>query len=393
MEEGNESLHVGRGFGYIAGLVMFVGRSGLLDLSHMAAWGGFLALVLTLLGVDLFLLHRKPHEIRLREALIGAMIPVVCALAFAGAIYVVYEYHLLEMGTIPDSVKGRAREMWPDSGNEAVLMYLTGYLIEISLSADNVFLFVLLLNFFVVPKIYQHRVLFWGVLGALVMRAVMIIAGTALIQRFEWIILVFGVFLVFTGLKMLFSGAGEADPGKSFAVRIARKVLRITPGFHEQNFFVRVPAGGAEGGKAGAARLWATPLFLALICVEVTDVVFAVDSIPAVFAVTYDPFIVFTSNVLAILGLRSLYFLLAGVMDKFHYLKMGLAVVLAFVGVKMLLPALGRWVGNWQGGHEYHWHIPTPISLLVILLALLVSIIASLAFPKGGGGGQGQGGS
>jgi tellurite resistance protein TerC len=373
----------------------------------VAAWAIFLGVVLVLLAVDLFVLHRKPHVISMREALIGASIPALIALLFAGAIYILYQYHFFHLGVIPPDVKPHERQMWPDTGNEAVLMYLTGYIIEISLSADNVFLFVVLMTYFSVPKLYQHRVLFWGVLGALIMRAGMIIGGAALIRQFSWIILVFGGFLLFTGIKMLFSGDKEPEPDKSFAVRLARKFLRVTPDFHGKSFFVRVtapppaadsPAGTSsddtlaytskeglipEATKKMPAGLYATPLFLVLICVEVTDVIFAVDSIPAIFAVTYDPFIIFTSNIFAILGLRSLYFLLAGSVDKFHLLKYGLAIVLTFVGVKMLLPWVGALYGKWMGHPEgYEWHIPIPVSLAVIVVVLLGSIILSLAYPK-----------
>lgn len=334
-------------------------------MTHIILWSGFITLVLALLALDLFVLHRKPHEIKLREAIIGAVVPVICALLFSGVVYYLYEKHFLELGNDPPGSAARDASFWPHNGTDAVQMYLTGYLIEISLSADNVFLFVVLMGYFAVPARYQHRVLFWGVVGALVMRAVMIIAGAVLLAKFSWIILVFGVFLLLTGIKMFFRGEEQPDPGKSLAVRLARKVLHVTDHYHEQKFFVR-----CENGK-----LMATPLFLVLVAVEFTDVIFAVDSIPAVFAVTYDPFIVFTSNVFAILGLRSMYFLLANVVDKFYLLRYGLAAVLTFVGIKMLLPWFGRLL-------DQNWHVPTPVSLAVISVFLLASVAGSLAFPK-----------
>ena len=352
------------------------------DLAHLAAWGGFLVLICLLLAIDLFVLHRKPRQIQMREALIGASVPVLFALLFAGAVYYLYETHTFGLGIDPAGITAKAAAFWPDNGNDAVLMYLTGYVIEISLSADNVFLFVVLMTFFVVPGVYQHRVLFWGVLGALVMRAGMIIAGYELLQRFEWVILVFGFFLLFTGVKMLLAGEQKKDPGKSVSIRLMRKMLPVTSEYHGKSFFVRLatPAG---------MKTFATPLFLVLVAIEITDVIFAVDSIPAIFAVSQDPFIVFTSNVFAILGLRSMYFLLAGVIDKFHYLRVGLAVVLTFVGVKMLLPWAGDWVSYWrglEGAAAHHWQVPTPVSLMVIVVVLLGSVVASLAFGQRGGG-------
>lgn len=342
--------------------------------STLLAWGGFLLFVLLMLFFDLFVLHRKAHEIRFKEALIGVSVPVTVALAFVAFVYWAYNSHFLDLGILPAYVNAadpRVVKMWPTTGDNAALMYLTGYVIEISLSADNVFLFVVLMNFFRVPGAFQHRVLFWGVLGALVMRAAMILAGTVLIAKFNWIIVVFGGFLLFTGIKMLFSGEEEPDPSNSIAVRAAKKAFPITHEYHGQSFFIR-----------NAGMLVATPLFLVLVCIEFTDLIFAVDSIPAVFAITNDPFIVFTSNVFAILGLRSMYFLLAGVMDKFHYLKIGLAVVLAFVGVKMLLPFAGEWIGQATHGHPYHWHVPIYISLTAILLTLTASVVASLLWPN-----------
>ncbi len=336
-----------------------------MDLHHAMAWGIFLAIILGMLAIDLFVLHRKPHAIHMGEALVGAMVPVTAALLFIGAIYYAYEHHLFDLG-IP---LASHREAAPLGGSEAALLFLTGYLVELSLSADNVFLFVILMSFFKVPRELQHRVLFWGVLGALVMRGVMILAGSALLSRFEWIIYIFGGFLIITGIKMIFSGEPK-DPSDNLAVKLVRKVLPFHDGFEGKNFFTVV------NGKRVA-----TTLFLVLVCIEFTDLVFALDSIPAIFGITRDPFIVFSSNVFAILGLRSLYFLLAGIMDKFHLLKYGLAVVLGFVGVKMVLPGLADLYMHFSG-HEAHWEIDQFVSLGVIVGALALSIVGSLIFPS-----------
>jgi tellurite resistance protein TerC len=247
-------------------------------------------------------------------------------------------------------------------------MYLTGYLVELSLSADNVFLFVVLMSFFKVPRELQHRVLFWGVIGALVMRGVMIVAGTALIARFEWLMYLFGLFLLYTGGKFMFGSEGPKDPSQSLVVRLAHKVFPFMHGYDGKKFFSR---------RNG--RVVGTTLLLVLICIEFTDLIFALDSIPAIFGITLDQYIVFTSNVFAILGLRSLYFLLAGIMDRFHLLKYGLAVILAFVGVKMMVPGLGDLVGHFQN-KTYEWHINQYLSLGVIIMSLVVSIGASLLF-------------
>jgi tellurite resistance protein TerC len=238
-------------------------------------------------------------------------------------------------------------------GPEPALQFLAGYLIEKSLSVDNLFVFALLFSFFAVPAVYQHRVLFWGVLGALILRGLFVAAGTALISSFHWIIYVFGAFLVFTGARLALAGEGEVNPDKNPLLRLSRRFLPLTPGFEGQRFFVR---------RAG--RVLATPLFLVLLVVESTDLVFAVDSIPAVFAVTQDPFLVYTSNVFAILGLRSLYFLLAGAITRFYYLKLALGAILTFVGVKMLIADL--------------FEIPVAISLGVIAGLLVLAVVGSV---------------
>ncbi len=291
-------------------------------------WVGFNAFILAMLAVDLGLFHRRAHEVSLREATVWSAVWMALALLFNAGIYVF-------------------------RGKEQAVQFLTGYLIEKSLSVDNIFVFALVFGYFAVPKIYQHRVLFWGILGALVMRAAFILAGSALLARFHWIIYVFGAFLIVTGIKMALSRSSEIDLEKNPLLRLARRLVPVTDGYREGHFFVR------EGG-----RWLATPMFLVLILLESTDLVFAVDSIPAIFAVTQDPFLVYTSNIFAILGLRSLYFLLAGVMDRFRYLKLGLAAVLVFVGVKMTLAEV--------------YKIPSAVSLGVIALTLALAIGLSL---------------
>lgn len=296
-------------------------------------WIGFNAFVLFMLALDLGVFHRKAHVVSFREAIAWTVTWVGLALLFSLGVA-----HF--------------------GGSEKAVEFLTGYVIEYSLSVDNIFVFALLFSYFAVPAQYQHRVLFWGILGALVMRATMIGAGTLLITKFAWIIYVFGAFLILTGIKMIVKKEEEIHPERNPVVRWFKKLMPVTSGYRGDKFFI------IENGVRHA-----TPLFVVLLLVEVSDLIFAVDSIPAIFAVTKDPFIVYTSNVFAILGLRSLYFALAGVMDKFHYLKIGLGVVLSFVGMKMLL------------GHT-EWKIDTHFSLAVIVTILLTSVVASLIWPR-----------
>lgn len=296
-------------------------------------WIGFTVFVLAMLALDLGVFHRKAHAVSLKESLAWTTVWVALALVFNAGV-------------------------WHYAGSQKALEFFTGYLIEKSLSVDNIFVFALLFSYFAVPLKYQHKVLFWGILGALVMRAVMIGAGVALITRFTWIIYIFGAFLILTGIKMIVKREEEIHPERNPVVRWFKKLMPVTSDYREDHFFVR------ENGLR-----MATPLFVVLLLVEFTDLIFAVDSIPAIFAVTTDPFIVYTSNVFAILGLRSLYFALAGVMDKFHYLKIGLGVVLAFVGVKMLL------------SHS-PWKLDTLVSLGVIVTVLAASVVISWLRPR-----------
>lgn len=304
--------------------------------SSIWMWVGFNLLVLILLAFDLGLLHKKQREIRVREALWLSFGYFVIACLFGLGIF---------------QVMGR------DAGYE----FFTGYLIEKSLSLDNIFVFALIFTHLAVPSQYQHRVLFWGILGALVMRAALIAAGATLISTVHWIVLLFGAFLIFTGIKMLLTINAKPDLENNRFVLLARRLLRITPDYRGEKFFVR------EGGA-----LWATPLFLALVLVEATDLVFALDSIPAIFAITKDPFIVYTSNVFAILGLRALYFALAGIIHRFHYLKYGLSLVLVVVGTKMIL--------NGFFGEKI---IPVEAALLVTLLLIGGSMLISLWTSRG----------
>ena len=351
-------------------------------------YAGFVALVLALLGLDLGVFHRKAHVVSVKEALGWSAFWIALGLSFAGFIYAGYENHWLGLGLFPDmmtlspQVVEGVGTVYND-GASAVVKYVTGYLVEKSLAVDNIFVIAMLFGFFAVPQIYQHRVLFWGILGALVMRGAMIAVGAQLIQRFTWIIYVFGAFLILTGIKMLFLKADETDPNRNVVVRLTRRLFPITERFHGPHFFVRagssashqapVPGAAQETDRVvDAARpgvLLATPLFLALVMVEFTDLIFAVDSIPAIFAITADPFLVFTSNVFAILGLRSLYFALAGMIHQFRYLKVALAVVLMVVGVKMMTHA---WLKALLGAH-FNLYL-----LAVVLLILAAGVGASL---------------
>ncbi len=298
------------------------------DAQHLELWAAFWAIVVVLLGLDLAVFNRKAHQVSIREAAIWSVVWIGLALLFGVGI-------------------------WWLLGREQALMYLTGYVIEKSLSVDNLFVFLIIFKYFQVEPRYQHRVLFWGVFGAIVLRTVMIVAGAALVARFSWLLYIFGAFLLYTGIKLGMDKGTEVHPDDNIAVRIARRFIPMTSAFHGQKFFI----------KTNGKRL-ATPMLLVLVTVEFSDVLFAVDSIPAIFGITQDAFIIMTSNIFAILGLRALYFLLAGIMDRFYYLQKGLAAVLTFIGIKMLIE---------------HWvHIPTEVSLAVVFGILGLSIVASL---------------
>src|SRR4051812_2168401 len=289
-----------------------------------------------MLAIDLGVFHRSAHEVSVKEAAIWSTVWVALALGFN---YGIYHFR----------------------GEQAGLGVLAGYLIEKALSVDNIFVFVLIFSYFRVPPAYQHRVLFWGILGALVMRGAMIGLGSYLIHHFEWVLYAFGAFLAWTGYRMASQDEHAIEPEANPVIRLVRRLVPVTVGYHGPSFFVREPPG--DGGRG---RVQTTPLFVVLVLVETTDLIFAVDSIPAVFAVTRDPFLVYSSNVFAILGLRALYFLLSGVIGKFRYLKFGLSVVLIFVGAKMLLADV--------------YKVPTALSLGVIAVVIGASILTSLYF-------------
>jgi tellurite resistance protein TerC len=299
------------------------------DLSLL--WIFFNLFVLAMLALDLGVFHRKSHEVSVREALTWTCVWITLAMIFNVFVYYYFD-------------------------RSKALEFFTGYLIEKSLSVDNIFVIILIFSYFKVPSAYQHKVLFWGILGALVMRVIFILTGVELIHRFHWLIYIFGAFLVYTGIRMLTSGDLKIDPEKNPLVKLARRIMPITPSFEGDRFFVK------QEGKT-----WATPLFLVVILIETTDLIFAVDSIPAILAISDDSFIVYTSNVFAILGLRSLYFALAGIEKYFVYLKYGLSAILVFVGVKMCIADLFK--------------IPIEVSLIVIGFTLMIAMVSSRLFP------------
>ena len=303
-------------------------------------WISFAVIITVMLALDLGVFHRHSHRVSVREATIWSVVWISLALTYNYAIYYFY-------------------------GSDKALEFLAGYLLEKSLSVDNIFVFVLLFSYFRVLPAYQHRVLFWGILTALILRGVMIVLGAALVSRFEFIITIFGAFLVYTAYKMAVEGEKEIDIESNPLVNLLRRIMPITDGYRGEHFTV-----------IEAGRRMATPLLVVLLVVESTDVVFAIDSIPAIFGITTDPFIVFTSNIFAILGLRALYFLLAGVIEKFHYLQTGLSVVLGFVGIKMLTESISDYV------MEHPIHIPIELSLGFIGFVLIASVVLSLIFPK-----------
>ena len=299
-------------------------------------WIGFNAFVLAMLAVDLLVFHKEAHEVHVREATAWSVVWIVLALAFGAGVYAFM-------------------------GRQAGLQYFAGYVIEKALSVDNIFVFVLIFSLFRVPPAFQHRILFWGIIGALLMRGAMIAAGAYLIEQFHWILYLFGAFLVFTGIRMATQVEHDLDPSANPVIRIVRRLLPVTTDYDGQKFFVRRQVGTER-------RLFATPLFVVLVLVETTDLIFAVDSIPAIFAVTKDPFIVYSSNVFAILGLRALYFLLADVVHRFHYLRLGLAMVLVFVGGKMLAADF--------------YTVPVGLSLAIIVSMLGLAVAASIWWPN-----------
>ncbi|MCU0749267.1 MAG: TerC family protein [Akkermansiaceae bacterium] len=342
----------------------------------------FLLFVFSLLALDLGVFHRKSHVIGFKESLGWSAVWITLGLSFSALVYQAYDHHWWGLGSTVDAVDGLMND-----GKLAATKYLTGYVVEKSLSVDNIFVIAMVFGSLAVPARYQHRVLFWGILGALVMRGAMIGVGSALVTHFHWVLYVFGGFLILTGLKMLVMKEKEEHPENNPLVRWIRKFFPVTREYHGQHFLVRAgdPASleSSEPGVVAVAdpvvaaapkgKWLITPLMVALLLVEFTDLIFAVDSIPAIFAITADPFLVFTSNVFAILGLRSLYFALAGMIDQFHYLKPALALVLLVVGVKMLA---AKWLKGMLGD-SFNFTI-----LGVILAILACGVIASLVFKK-----------
>jgi tellurite resistance protein TerC len=296
-------------------------------------WIGFHIFIFFMLALDLGVFHKHTHKVPVKEAVIWTFVWITLALLFNLFVYLEF-------------------------GKTKALEFLTGYVIEYSLSVDNIFVFILIFSYFGVKGQYQHKILFWGILGALIMRGIFIFAGVALINRFHWIVIIFGGFLVFTGIRMLFQKEAEVDPEKNPIVRFFKRFLPVTDNSHGDKLIIRQNH-----------RLHATPLFLVLLIIESSDLIFAVDSIPAILAISHDRFIVYTSNIFAIMGLRSLYFAVAGIMGYFRYLKIGLAFVLTFVGLKMLAGFL-------------HFEIPIVLSLLIILTILVISILASVVIKK-----------
>jgi tellurite resistance protein TerC len=318
------------------------------------SWGGFLLFVFLVLALDLGVLNRKAHVVSVKEALTFTVAVVILASLFAVFVYFAYENHWLGLGQHVDRVDGVIND-----GRLAAVKFFTGYIIEVSLSADNVFVIAMIFEHLRVPAKYQHRVLFWGILGALVMRGTMIGLGAQLVSRYHWVLYVFGIFLVYTALKMLWSKTDEtADPDEALVMKLIRRVFPVCEDYRESHFVVRE-----------AGRLMLTPLAVSLVLVETTDLIFAVDSIPAIFAITTDPFIVFTSNVFAILGLRSLYFALSSAIAKFRYLKVSLAAILGLVGVKMLA---AEWLKN-VIGPSFNFYL-----LGMVALILGIGVLASV---------------
>jgi len=305
-------------------------------------YGLFLLFVLFMLALDLGIFNRKAHVVSFKEASVWSLVWVVLALVFN---FLLYQYSLSKFDVA--------------TANQVALEFLSGYVVEYSLSVDNIFVFVLVFSYFAIPAKYKHRVLFYGILGALIFRAVFIALGSALMQ-FQWVIYLFGGFLIITGLKMMFSKETEIEPEKNFLIRIFTRFMPVTKTIEGKNFFIK------NNGVT-----YATPLFIALLFLEATDIIFAVDSVPAIFGLTKEPLIVFTSNIFAILGLRSMYFMLAGAIDKFYLLKYGLSIVLIFVGLKMV------WLNDFYDGH-----FPILYSLGFILGVIFLSVVASLIFAK-----------
>jgi tellurite resistance protein TerC len=361
------------------------------------AYLGFIALVMIFLALDLGVFHREAHEVSMKEALGWSAVWLTCGVAFSAFVYFAYNNNWLGLGLDTPQYAAGEIVLGTVAGSTAAIQYLTGYVVEKSLAMDNIFVIAMIFGYFAIPRKYQHRVLFWGIIGALIMRGAMIFLGAELILRYTWILILFGGFLILTALKMAFIHT-ESDPGNNPVVKLAKRFFRTVDFFDGQKFFTRRttppqyhtdPATGQKRAVAAdpatlAAKWAVTPLFLALIMVEITDLVFAVDSIPAIFAITPDPFIVFTSNIFAILGLRALYFCLAALIAKFRFLKPALILILAFVGVKLLLLAGPPYLDDIGLAEQAMKSIKIDpiISLIVVLGTLAAATVLSILIPQ-----------
>jgi tellurite resistance protein TerC len=369
------------------------------DPASMKMWAyiGFIALVMVFLALDLGVFHREAHEVSMKESITWSCIWLACGISFSGFIYYAYQFHWLGLGLETPTYAGGAIVLGEVTGATAAIQYLTGYIVEKSLAMDNIFVIAMIFGYFAIPAKYQHRVLFWGIIGALIMRGAMIYLGGELIMRYTWILIVFGLFLILTAVKMALI-TSHNDPGNNPVVKLAKRFFRTVDFYDGQKFFTRrtvapTPIKDAKTGKDTyapaepgtlSARWAITPLFLALIMVEITDLVFAVDSIPAIFAITPDPFIVFTSNIFAILGLRALYFCLAALIAKFRFLKPALILILAFIGVKLLLLAAPPYLNDigLSANELSSIKIDPFVSLIVVLGTLAAATVMSVLIPS-----------
>ena len=368
------------------------------DPASMKMWAyiGFIALVMVFLALDLGVFHREAHEVSMKESITWSCIWLACGISFTAFIYYSYQFHWLGLGLETPTYAGGAIVLGEVTGATAAIQYLTGYIVEKSLAMDNIFVIAMIFGYFAIPAKYQHRVLFWGIIGALIMRGAMIYLGAELIMSYTWILIVFGLFLILTAVKMALIKSHN-DPGSNPVVKLAKRFFRTVDFYDGQKFFTRrtVAPTTIKDPKTGkdayapaepgtlSARWAITPLFLALIMVEITDLVFAVDSIPAIFAITPDPFIVFTSNIFAILGLRALYFCLAALIAKFRFLKPALILILAFIGVKLLLLALPPYLNDMglSAGEISSIKIDPFLSLVIVLGTLVAATVMSVLIP------------
>jgi tellurite resistance protein TerC len=383
----------------VSGVFLFAATSLPGDPASLKVWAyvGFITLVMIFLAIDLGIFHREAHEVSLKESMVWSAIWLSCGVSFAAFVYYAYQFHWLGLGLETPTYAGGEIVLAEVTGATAAIQYLTGYIVEKSLAMDNIFVIAMVFGYFAIPAKYQHRVLFWGIIGALIMRGAMIYLGAELIMRYTWILIFFGIFLILTAIKMALVES-HSDPGKNPIVKLAKKFFRTVDFFDGQKFFtfrtvkpVYVPdpktgrqvQAPAEPGTLSPRRA-ITPLFLALIMVEITDLVFAVDSIPAIFAITPDPFIVFTSNIFAILGLRALYFCLAALISKFRFLKPALILILAFVGIKLLLLAAPPYFFDFglTANELKSIKIDPLVSLVIVLGTLTSAIVMSILLPK-----------